>query len=347
MKQVRINDRIVGDDQPCFIVAEAGVNHNGSIVQAKQLINAAKDAGADAIKFQLFKTEQVVTEYAERAQYQKKNTESSSQYDLLKKLELTNNTIQELYSYAETKDIIFLCSVFDERSVDLLDQLGISAFKVPSGEITNFPLLKYIAKKKKPIILSTGMSTLREIGEAINVIDDDSFKDIVLLYCVTSYPAEIKSVNLGVLPVFKRRFGFPVGFSDHTIGMTITIAARALGAVLIEKHLTLDKAAVGPDHKASLEPNEFKEMVKAVRTVEEILGTTLQRSSQEEEIKKLVRRSIVASTRIPKGAIILESMLAFKRPGIGIAPKFIKKVVGRKAKFDIEFDELLTFEKIV
>lgn len=348
MTKVKIGTVLVGDKEHVFIIAEAGVNHNGSLDIAKKLIDAAKDAGADAIKFQAFKAEQVVTKYAEKADYQKKSGESaSSQYDLLKKLELKDDEIKDLYLYAKIKNIIFLSSVFDKEHVDLLNALGVPAFKVPSGEITNFPLLRYVAEKKKPIILSTGMSTLNEIEEALAVITPKGVKYIILLHCITNYPAEATTINLRMIDVLKKKFDLPIGFSDHTIGITIPIAATALGAVLIEKHITLDKTMVGPDHRASLEPNEFKEMVQAIRTTEKALDEKVQRSLEEEIIKKFVRRSIVAKTLIPKGTVISEDMLEFKRPATGISPKYLSKVVGKKAKVDIEFDEMVTFEKLM
>ena len=248
--------------------------------------------------------------------------------------------------YSKRKDIIFLSSAFDKGSVDLLDKIGVPAFKVASGEITNFPLLQYIAEKKKPIILSTGMSTLDEIKEALDVINHKGVEDVILLHCVTSYPADTKTVNLGAIEIMRCKLGVQVGFSDHTLGTAIPVAATALGAVLIEKHLTLDKTLAGPDHRASLEPCEFKRMVQAIRAAKEALGDGFQRSPEEEMIKKLVRRSIVAKTYISKGTVISEDMLDFKRPAIGISPKDLPKVVGKRANIDIAFDELVTFEKL-
>jgi len=349
MKNVRIGDRLIGEDEPVFIVAEVGVNHNGSVNMAKKLIDAAKDAGADAVKFQAFKTEKMVTKYAGKPKYQKETTNSTkSQYEMLKNLELKSHEIEELYRYATRRGIIFLASAFDKESVNLLNKLGVSAFKVASGEITNFPLLRYMAEKKKPIILSTGMSTLGEIEEALEVIREKEVEDIVLLHCVTSYPAEIKETNLKVIEVWKHGFGLPIGFSDHTLDTAIPIAAAALGAVLIEKHFTLDKTLPGPDHRASIEPNEFREMVRAIRDVEKALGDGVRRPTEEEErIKKVVRKSIVARVMILKGTAITEDMLDFKRPGIGLEPKHLSKVIGMKAKKNIKPDELVTFDKLV
>ena len=349
MKKIKLGDRHIGEDEPCFIIAEAGVNHNGDVRLAKKLIDVSKDAGADAVKFQAFKTEKVVTKYAGKAKYQKEITAlSESQYNMIRKLELKDEEFKELFNYAEKNNIIFLSSAFDKDSVDLLDDLGVPAFKVASGEITDFPLLKYIAEKKKPIVLSTGMSTLDEIEDALEVIREKGVEDVVLLHCVTSYPAKIDDAKLRVMGTLRHRFNLPVGFSDHTLGITIPIAAAALGAVLIEKHFTLDRSLPGPDHKASLEPDQLKDMIKAIRDVEKALGDGIKKPTEDEErIKKVVRRSIVAKVRIPKGTIITEDMLDLKRPGVGIEPKYLNDVIGKRTKKDIKPDELITFEKLV
>src|SRR3990170_5479482 len=269
MKKVKIGDKLVGEGEPTFIVAEIGVNHNGSIDIAKKLIDAAKDAGADAVKIQAFKTEKIVTKYAEKTSYQKETTGlKKSQYNMLKKNELRDKEIEELYRYAKEKSVVFLSSVFGKESVDLLNKLRVPAFKIASGEITNFPLLLYIAEKKKPIILSTGMSTLGEIEEALEDIREKGVEDIILLHCMTSYPAKTEEANLKVIKVWQNSFGLPIGFSDHTLGIATPVAAVALGSALIEKHFTLDKTMPGPDHRASLEPDEFKKMVDAIRDVE-------------------------------------------------------------------------------
>jgi N-acetylneuraminate synthase/N,N'-diacetyllegionaminate synthase len=346
--KIRIGERLIGEGKPCFIVAEAGVNHNGDIHLAKELIDAAKNAGADAVKFQAFKAEKIATIYAEKADYQTRNAgKDKSQLAMLKKLELDEKDIRELYNYAQKNNIVFLSSAFDRESIDLLNDLGVSAFKIASGEITNLPLLKYVAKKKKPIILSTGMSTLDEIEQAVKVIRENGTKDIVLLHCVTSYPARKEDVNLRAIETLRRKFKLPAGFSDHTLGVTIPIAAAALGAVLIEKHFTLDKSLPGPDHKASLEPNELTEMVTAIRDVEKALGNGVRRLTEEErEIRKKVRRSIVAKEEILEGTIITESMLDFKRPGTGIEPKHLDRVIGRRTKKDIMPDELIAFKNL-
>jgi len=348
MKKVRIADKLVGNGEPCFIVAEAGINHNGEVRLAKKLIDIAKDSGADAVKFQAFKAERLATKTAEIAEYQKGTAAEDTLYNMLKKLELTEDELVELANYARKKRIIFLASAFDVKSVDLLDRLRVPAFKIPSGEITNFPLLKHMARKRRPIILSTGMSTLAEVEEAIRVLKREGANDILLLHCVSDYPARVEDINLRAMKTLRQAFGLPVGFSDHTLGITIPIAAAALGAAVIEKHFTLDKSLPGPDQKASLEPSELKEMVVAIRSVEKALGSGIKKPTKSEQlIKKLVRRRIVARRPILKGAIISESMLEFKRSRIGIEPKYAAKILGRKAKRDIAPDEPITLEKVV
>jgi N-acetylneuraminate synthase/N,N'-diacetyllegionaminate synthase len=348
MKKVKIGDKHIAEEEPCFIIAEAGVNHNGSIELAKKLIDAAKDAGADAVKFQTFKAENIVVKNAEKAEYQKETTGEGSQYDMIKKLELTEEDFEELANYAKKKDILFLSSPFDKESVDLLYGLDVPVFKVGSGEITNFPLLKHIAKKEKPIILSTGISTLGEVEEALNVIRSEGVEDVILLHCVSNYPARIEDVNLRAMGTLKQAFKIPVGFSDHTLGITVPIAAVALGACVIEKHFTLDRSLPGPDHKASLEPDELREMVKSIRDVGKALGDGIKRPTiNEEEIKKVARRSIVAKADIPEGTIITENMLDIKRPGTGIPPSKLNKVLRKKTIKNIKKDEILKWNDIV
>ena len=347
MRTVEIAGKPVGEGAPCFIVAEAGVNHNGKVSLAKKLIDVAKRAGADAVKFQVFKAETTATRTAEKAAYQKRETGKGSQFEMLEKLELTGDEFKRLAAYAKKKNIIFLASAFDGESVELLDELGVPAFKIPSGEITNFPLLKQVARKGKPIIMSTGMSNLGEIEEALGVIRNEGTSDVVLLHCVSDYPAKIEETNLRVMETLMRVFGLPVGLSDHTLGITVPIAAVALGAAVVEKHFTLDKALPGPDHKASLEPDGLGEMVNKIREVEKALGSGEKKPTRsEEETKKVVRRSVVARIEIPAGAVIEEGMLDVKRPGTGIDPKYINKIIGKRAKKRIKPDELITFQKV-
>ncbi|MFC1952774.1 N-acetylneuraminate synthase [Chloroflexota bacterium] len=349
VKNVTIGNRSVGENEPCFIIAEAGVNHNGDISFARQLIDLASEAGASAVKFQTFRAEEVVTETAEKAEYQKETTgPQHSQYELIKSLELGPDDFRELSAYATCKNIVFLSSPFDFGSVDLLDDLGVPAFKIPSGEITNFPLLKYIADKKKPVILSTGMSFLDEVKEALEVIQKSGLRDIILLHCVTSYPTRVRDVNLKAMETLSQTFGLPVGFSDHTVGINIPIAAVAKGACVIEKHFTLNKSLLGPDHRASLEPVELKAMVSAIREIELGMGDGTKCPTAEEKGNiKATRRSLVARTDIPKGTIITRDQLDIKRPGTGMEPKQINLVIGRKAKQDIASGEVISSDKLV
>lgn len=348
MKTVKISNRRIGEGVPCFIIAEAGVNHNGDVNLAKKLVDVAKKAGADAVKFQTFDVEELVTRSADKAQYQKETTGAEeSQSEMLSKLQLTERDFEKLVAYAQDKGMIFLSSPFDKKSVDLLDRLNTPAFKVPSGEITNFPLLKYIAGKGKPIILSTGMATLREVEEALDIIQKHGGKDIVFLHCVSSYPARMEDMNLRAIETLRRTFKLPVGLSDHTVGITMPIAAVALGACLIEKHFTLDRKLPGPDHRASLEPDELRQMIEAIRDVESAMGDGIKRPmEQEEEVKKAARRSIVAKVDIPQGTTITEDMLGIKRPGTGIEPSYLYKVVGGVARSAIGRDEVVTMDKL-
>lgn len=346
--RVKIGNRWLGEGEPCFIIAEAGVNHNGDVNLAKKLIEVAREAGADAVKFQTFKTEEVVTPGAEKAEYQKETTNSEeSQFAMIKKLELSDSDFEEISKYTQRQGILFLSSPFDNGSVDLLEELGVPAFKVGSGEITDFPLLQYIARKHKPVILSTGMSTIGEVAAALKVIRGEGTEEIILLHCVSSYPAKIADMNLRAMATLEETFKLPVGLSDHTLGITVPIAAVALGACAIEKHFTLDKSLPGPDHKASLEPEELKEMVAAIRDVAQALGDGVKRLTKDEEkTKKVARRSIVAKVDIAKGTVIAAEMLAIRRPGTGIEPGNLGMVIGKTAKKNIKSDEMITFSEV-
>ena len=349
MDKVRIGGRLVGEGEPSLIIAEAGVNHDGDLNLAKKLIDVAREAGADAIKFQTFEAEKVVIETAEKAEYQRETTSpEESQLAMIKKLELSGKDFEELSTSARENEIIFLSSPFDTGSVDLLDELGVPAFKVGSGEITNFPLLRHIATKGKPIILATGMATLEEVEEALKVIQGEGVKNIILLHCASCYPTKIEDINLKAMATLRHTFELPVGLSDHSLGITIPIAAIALGACVIEKHFTMDKNLPGPDHKASLEPDGLKGMIRAIRDVEGALGDGVKRPTVgEEEIKKVARRSIVARVDIPDGVIITQKMLDIKRPGTGIEPRHLDIVIGRRAKKNIKSGELITFAKVL
>ncbi len=326
-----------------FIIAEAGVNHNGSLDLAKKLIDSAAMIGANAIKFQTFKTELLVSKSAPLAKYQEKNTKNiDNQFQMLKKLELSYEDFLELNRYCLDKGIVFLSSAFDLMSIDFLSKMDIPIWKIPSGEITNYPYLKKIGKLKKKILLSTGMSTLGEIENAINVFVENgtNYNDITLLHCSSEYPAPYEEVNLLAIKTLKDAFHLDTGYSDHTQGIEVPIAAVALGAKVIEKHFTLDKNLDGPDHKASLNPDEFALMVKSIRNIELSLGDGIKKPSISElKNKKIVRKSIVASKDIKKGEIFTEDNITTKRPANGLDPFLWDFLIGKKATKDYEKDE--------
>jgi len=355
-----------------FIIAEAGVNHNGSIDLAKKLIDVAKDAGADAVKFQTFRAEKVISKRAPKADYQKKTTpENESQLEMVKKLELSEDAHKILFDYCVERGIEFISTPFDFESIDFLANiLNVRRLKIPSGEITNGPYLLKVAQTGKPVILSTGMSTLGEIETALGVLafgylninESPSLKNfskaycseagqrvltekVVLLHCTTEYPAPFNEVNLRALETLKHAFGLPVGLSDHTQGIAIPIAAVAIGAVVIEKHFTLDRNLPGPDHKASLEPDELKQMILVIRQVEVALGDGKKIPTPSEQKNMIVaRRSIVASRPIKKGEVFSEKNMAIKRPGVGLSPMLYWELLGKKAENDFEADDFIVLK---
>jgi N,N'-diacetyllegionaminate synthase len=328
-----------------FIIAEAGVNHNGSIKIAKEMVDAAVSCGADAVKFQTFKAEQLVSRYALKAEYQKINTASDeSQLEMLKKMEIGLKTHQELIKYCNEKKIIFLSSPFDLKSIDLLVELGLEIFKIPSGEITNLPYLRKIGALNKKLIISTGMSNLDEIEDAVQVIINagSAKRNITLLHCTTEYPAAMEEINLRAMLTLKQKFGVAVGYSDHSSGTEVAVAAVALGASIIEKHFTLSQGMDGPDHKASLEPEEFRQMVKVIRNIEKALGDGIKiPSASELKNMKVARKSIVATSKIEKGTLFAETNIGVKRPGTGISPMRWDDILGRTAPRDFSEDELI------
>ena len=329
-----------------LIIAEAGVNHNGDIAKAKALIDKGAEAGVDYVKFQTFKAEKLVTKQAQRASYQDKNTQNNdSQYEMLKKLELSQVLHQELMDYCNQKGVKFLSTGFDSESLVFLAQLGVTIAKIPSGEITNLPYLRQVASLFPEVILSTGMATIDEIKDAVKVLTDNGVsKDkITILHCNTEYPTPMEDVNLKAMLHIQRELGLPIGYSDHTLGIEVPIAAVALGATVIEKHFTLDKTLPGPDHKASLEPNELKAMVSAIRNIEKAIGGSglKEVSKSEEKNKPIARKSIVASTDIKKGDTFTPENLTVKRPGTGISPMQWDEVIGKEAKRDFQEDELI------
>ena len=321
-----------------FIIAEAGVNHNGSIDMAKKLIDVATDAGADVVKFQTFKATNLVSKNAEKADYQKKTTDrNETQLDMIKELELPFEAHQELIEYCSKKNIQFLSTPFDLDSIDFLDSLNLPLLKVPSGEITNLPYLRKINQKRRPVILSTGMADIEEIAAALQVLKDCK---VSLLHCTTEYPCPYEDVNLKAMQTMKQQFNLPVGYSDHTKGIEVPIAAVAMGAEIIEKHFTLDRNLPGPDHKASLEPDELKAMVSTIRHIEQAIGNG-NKVAAKSEIKNIniARKSIVAACPIKKGEVLSEENLTVKRPGNGISPMKWDEVVGTIAQKDYCEDE--------
>ena len=324
-----------------LIIAEAGVNHNGSLAMAKQLAGVAKAAGADIVKFQTAKPELVISRFAEKAEYQKAETgEAESQLEMCKRIHLTFDEHAQLKEYCDSIGIAYLSTPFDLDSIDFLQQLGTPMWKVPSGEITNLPYLEKIAATKKPVILSTGMSVISEIEDALTILEDGGAGPITLLHCNTEYPTPIEDANLLAMQDLREQFGLPVGYSDHTAGIEADIAAAALGAVVIEKHFTLDKALPGPDHKASLSPEELTAMVAAVRKTELALGDGRKHVTESEaKNKPIARKSILAKRDIKKGETFTPENLTVKRPGDGISPMRWYDVLGKTAKRDFAEDE--------
>ena len=345
MQTIKIGNISIGNNEPIFIIAEAGVNHNGELNFAKKLIDVAVESGADAVKFQTFKSEGVVTSQADSAEYVKSNIgQDLKQINLLKNLELDYEDFKELKIYCDKKNIIFLSTPHSFDAIDFLEEL-VPAYKFGSGDLTNIPALIHAAKKDKPMILGTGMSTIEEVQAAINAIKNEGNNQIIVLHCTTSYPCSYDEVNMNAMITMQKKLDCLVGYSDHTMGITIPIIARTLGAVVLEKHFTLDKSLQGPDHKASLEPLELKKMIEEVRNVEKALGSFNKKpTDSEEKIKNKIRKSIVANVEIKKGEIISKNSLVIKRPGHGIKPENLNKIIGKKAANNIRADEVITWE---
>lgn len=327
------------------IIAEAGVNHNGSLDLCYELIRHANEAGVDYIKFQTFKTELNIAKHTPKAAYQLESTEQSqSHFEMVKKLELTESDHHEIVSFCKVCGIKFSSTGFDKQSIDLLTDIDVDFLKIPSGEISNLPYLQYIASKKLPIILSTGMSTMQEIEDALAILESSGVKrnEITLLHCNTEYPTPMEDVNLRAMLSMKEKFGVDVGYSDHTLGIEVPIAAVAMGATVIEKHFTLDRSMEGPDHAASLEPTELKQMVRCIRNLEKALGDGVKKPSRSEEKNiPIVRKSIVALRPISEGEVLTKANLSVKRPGTGISPMEWDNVIGQKASRDFAPDDLI------
>tara|TARA_Y100001968_G_scaffold307274_1_gene324957 strand:+ start:560 stop:1567 length:1008 start_codon:yes stop_codon:yes gene_type:complete len=331
--------------EKAIIIAEAGVNHNGDVRIAKELVKNAFEAGADYVKFQVFKADSIVTRDAKQAEYQKKNTKTKeSQYDMLKKLELKDEDYHEIYQQCISCGIGFLSSAFDIEAINFLKKFNMDYLKIPSGEITNLPYLKHAAQFGKPIILSTGMASFDDIGLAIEVINEYGCpkKNITVLHCLSEYPAPINLVNLRFMKTIKNEFGVSVGYSDHTLGIEVSIASVALGAKIIEKHFTLNKNMLGPDHFASLEPKELKAMIKAIRNIEKSLGNGIKDISViEKENSKVVRKSLVAIQEIKKGELFSNINIGCKRPGTGISPMLINQIIGKVSNRNYKVDQII------
>lgn len=328
-----IAGRGIGDGYPCFVIAEVGVNHNGDPAIAKRSVEAAAAAGADAVKFQTFRAEALVTASAPKAEYQLGNTDAAeSQLDMLKALQLSVEEHRELMALSVDRGVLFLSTPFDRESADLLEELDLPAFKIGSGELTDLPLLRHVARKGRPLIVSTGMSWLAEVEAAVETIRAEGAGSLGLLHCVSNYPAAPGDLNLAAMATLRRTFGVPVGYSDHTTGLGAAVAAVALGACIIEKHFTVDRSLPGPDHRVSLEPSEFREMVNAIRATEASIGDGAKRPMPAEESTRLMaRKSVVALQRIESGTVITPDMVGVRRPGTGLAPAELDRVAGRRA----------------
>lgn len=331
-----------------YVIAEAGVNHNGSLEIAKRLVDMAKECGADAVKFQTFKAEESTGRNAEKAEYQKENdTIEDSQFEMLKRLELPFEDFIQLKKYCEEKQIDFISTPDGKESLNFLNSIDVAKIKIGSTEVTNYPFLQEIAKSGKAIIFSTGMSTLGEVEKAVNVLQDNGAASIVLMHCTTDYPTEYEDVNLRAMVTLKNAFHVSVGYSDHTVGVEAAIAAVALGASMIEKHITLDRCMQGPDHKASMPPQEFAEYIRCIRNTEVLLGSGKKEpTAREKTMMQQVRRSILTSSYLEKGTILTEDLICLKRPGTGIAPEFVPIVLGRRLKRDMEKEEIIKWDDI-
>ncbi|HET7875267.1 MAG TPA: N-acetylneuraminate synthase [Methylomirabilota bacterium] len=340
--------RAIGDAAPVFVVAEAGVNHNGEMALARRLVDAAADSGADAVKFQTFSADALVSRGAPKAGYQVATTGAAqSQRDMLAGLELSLDQHVELQQRCAKRGIVFFSAPFDQKSGDLLEALGVPLFKIPSGEITNLPLLRHLAAKGRPVILSTGMSTLREVETAVAAIRAAGDPPLAILHCVSAYPAPAGESNLRAMDTLRERFGVPVGLSDHTLGIEVALAAVARGARVVEKHLTLDKTLPGPDHRASLDPVEFAALVRAIRSVESALGDGDKRPMPSElDTRRVARKSLVAARAVRVGERLTAEAVAIKRPGTGIPPADLERALGRVVKRALAPDQVIGWEDL-
>lgn len=348
VKEFDVQGRKVGPGHPCFVIAEAGVNHNGDFDLALQLIDAAKSSGADAVKFQTYKTERLVTAEAPMANYQKVNTgREESQFDMLRRLEMPDEWHAKLRDYCAAQGVIFMSTPFDELCADFLHKLGMPVFKIPSGELTNLPYLAHISRWGMPMIVSTGMGSIGEVEAAVRTIAASGTPPMALLHCVSSYPTAPRDVNLRAMRTLETAFRVPVGYSDHAEGNDITLAAVALGACIIEKHLTLDRSLSGPDHKASIEPTDFAAMMRSIRDIEAALGDgRKQPTSAEENTAAVARKSLVVATDIPAGTVLTANHFATRRPGTGLPPEWLPRLVGCRARQALRAGTLIKLDHL-
>jgi N-acetylneuraminate synthase len=346
MKVIDIAGCLVGPGHPCFIIAEAGVNHNGDMAMARRLIEEAARAGADAVKFQTFTAERLVSPDAPKADYQLQTTDrEETQYQMLRRLELSEAMHHDLITCCQQQGVLFLSTPFDALSADFLARQGMAAFKISSGEVTNLPFLEHLARLGKPLIMSTGMATLAEVDTAIRTVRQAGNEQLVVLHCVSNYPTDPADVNLRAMQTMATAFGVATGFSDHTLGIEVPLAAVALGACVIEKHFTLDKTLPGPDHRASLEPDELVAMIRSIRNVEAALGHGRKEpAASEASTAAAARKSLVAATDIAAGTVLTSEVIAVKRPGTGLPPAMLPYVLGRTARHPIAAGQLLALE---
>lgn len=343
-----IGSTLVGSGYPCFVIAEAGVNHNGSLDAALKLVDAAADAGACSVKFQTFEASKLVTKHAQKAEYQKQNTgNNDSQLEMLQQLELSHEEHRAVVAHCRHRGILFLSTPFDEESADFLNDLGVCAFKIPSGEVTNISFLKHVAQFGKPLIVSTGMCRIGEVETAVEALEAVGCRQFVLLHCVSNYPADPSDVNLRAMDTLAAAFQVPVGYSDHTLGLEVSLAAVARGACVIEKHFTLDRSLPGPDHAASLEPQELKQLVSGIRIIEQCLGTGRKAPAASElGTAAVARRSLVAAADLPEGLLLDEAHLVVKRPGTGLPPSMRPHLLKRRLRRPVAAGSLLTLDDL-
>lgn len=349
MSAFTIDHRPVGTGAPCFIIAEVGVNHNGRLDLALQLVDVAHEAGADAVKFQTFTADRIVTATAPKAEYQKCNASpDETQLEMLRRLELSERDHRELAAYSKSRGLIFTSTPFDEISADFLDDLAVPVFKIPSGELTNLSYLSHMAQFGKPLVISTGMSYLSEVEAAVRCIEAAGSAPIALMHCVSSYPAAPQDANLRAMQTLRSAFGVPVGYSDHIPGNEVAFAAVALGACIIEKHLTLDRNLPGPDHQSSLNPRDFGELVRGIRDVEAAMGSGRKvPAHSEQNAAQVARKSLVAASNLRAGTVLTAAMIVVQRPGTGLAPVLLPHIIGRRTRVEIRLGDVIKLDDLV